>query len=73
MKTALQPQESAWLLMESANAPMHVGTLMVFALPEGAGPDYVGQLYRRLRGATVVTEPWQLRLSGEIGRHRSLH
>lgn len=70
MKTALQPQESAWLLMESANAPMHVGTLMVFALPEGAGPDYTEQLYRRLRGASVVPEPWQLRLARRIGRPR---
>lgn len=40
--------DSIFLLAESREHPVHVGGLQLFDLPEGAGPDYLGDLYRTL-------------------------
>ncbi|RLK61190.1 WS/DGAT/MGAT family O-acyltransferase [Actinokineospora cianjurensis] len=40
--------ESMFLLGESREHPLHVGGLQLFELPDGAGPDYVGELHRAL-------------------------
>lgn len=40
--------DSVFLLAESREHPVHVGGLQLFDLPEGAGPDYLGDLYRTL-------------------------
>ena len=44
----IAPIDASFLLMETREQPMHVGGLQIFQLPHGAGPDYVGDLYRRL-------------------------
>jgi diacylglycerol O-acyltransferase / wax synthase len=44
----IAPVDATFLMMETREQPMHVGGLQIFELPEGAGPDYVGDLYRRL-------------------------
>ncbi|NMN96254.1 WS/DGAT/MGAT family O-acyltransferase [Antrihabitans stalactiti] len=44
----IAPIDASFLLMETREQPMHVGGLQIFQLPDGAGPDYVGDLYRRL-------------------------
>lgn len=41
-------RDSMFLLAESREHPTHVGSLMLFDRPEGAGPDFLGELYRRL-------------------------
>jgi WS/DGAT/MGAT family acyltransferase len=46
--------DSLFLLAESREHPMHVGGLQLFELPEGAGPDYVSELYRQLVRAVDV-------------------
>ncbi len=40
--------DSIFLLAESREHPVHVGGLQLFDLPDGAGPDYLGDLYRTL-------------------------
>ncbi|PPK61355.1 wax ester/triacylglycerol synthase family O-acyltransferase [Actinokineospora auranticolor] len=40
--------ESMFLLGESREHPLHVGGLQLFALPDGADRDYVGDLHRAL-------------------------
>jgi diacylglycerol O-acyltransferase / wax synthase len=40
--------DSMFLLAESREHPMHVGGMQLFEVPEGAGPDYVSDLYREL-------------------------
>lgn len=40
--------DSVFLLAESREHPVHVGGLQLFDLPEGAGPDYLGDVYRKL-------------------------
>ncbi len=40
--------DSMFLIAETREHPMHVGGLQLFELPEGAGPDYLNGVYRRL-------------------------
>lgn len=49
MATPIDPSSTAFLLAESRRAPMHVGGLQLFDPQEGAGPDHVGEMYRRVR------------------------
>ena len=42
----MPPTESMFMLPESREQPMHVGSLQLFDLPKGAGPDHLGELYR---------------------------
>ena len=41
-------RDSMFLLAESRERPTHVGSLMLFDRPEGAGDDFLGDLHRRL-------------------------
>lgn len=63
MNPSLRPMEATWLLMESDDAAMHVGALMVFAAPRGGGADDVPRLLTALRAAPVAAEPWQVCLA----------
>lgn len=46
---ALMPLTDAlFLLAEFREKPMHVGGLQLFTPPEGAGPDFAGELYHRV-------------------------
>ena len=46
--------DSMFMIPESREQPMHVGGLQLFDLPEGAGPDYLGELYRSVVQITDV-------------------
>ncbi len=48
--------DSMFLIAETREHPMHVGGLQLFELPEGAGPDYLNGVYRRLVESTHVHE-----------------
>jgi WS/DGAT/MGAT family acyltransferase len=48
--------DSMFLIVETREHPMHVGGLQLFELPEGAGPDYLSGLYRRLVESQDVHE-----------------
>ncbi|MGC5163093.1 WS/DGAT/MGAT family O-acyltransferase [Rhodococcus sp. DT1] len=53
--------DSIFLLAESREHPMHVGSLEVFTPPEGAGPDYVSDLYAQFLATEVVDEAFRKR------------
>ncbi len=38
--------DSMFMIAESREQPMHVGSLQLFDLPADAGPDFLGELYR---------------------------
>lgn len=63
MKRYLGPQDAAFLRMESKRTPMHVGALLVFQLPEGAPPDFLRKLLRRMREQPFMPAPFDHRLS----------
>jgi diacylglycerol O-acyltransferase len=49
MVQPLDPTAAAFLLAENRRMPMHVGGLQLFSKPEGAGRNYVHDLYADLR------------------------
>jgi WS/DGAT/MGAT family acyltransferase len=50
----IAPLDSAFLIQEAREHPMHVGGLQLFRLPPGTDEDYVGDLYRQLLNYTDV-------------------
>jgi WS/DGAT/MGAT family acyltransferase len=61
----LKPVDAAWLLLESADTPMHVGVLAIFQKPPKAAPDYLRKLAASMREHKACCEPWNYRLSGD--------
>ena len=45
MVSPIDPTSAAFLLAENRNMPMHVGGLQLFKKPEGAGRNYVREMY----------------------------
>ena len=44
----ISPVDSMFLLAESREHPMHVAGLQLFEPPEGAGPDFLRDMYQHL-------------------------
>lgn len=61
----LKPVDAVWLLLETADTPMHAGVLAIFQKPRGAAPDYIATMVARMREFKVRSAPWNMRLSGE--------
>ena len=57
----MPPQDSMFIIPESREQPMHVGSLQVFELPEGAGSDFVTDLYERALAVTDVASAFRKR------------
>jgi WS/DGAT/MGAT family acyltransferase len=52
--------DSAWLLLEKPETPMHVGILLRFTAPTGTGENYVRHVLTSLRRSAQVDTPWDL-------------
>jgi diacylglycerol O-acyltransferase len=63
-RQVLKLNDASWLQMESAHTPMHVGMLLRFATPEGAGPSYLKDLVEQWRGVQTFEAPFNYRLHG---------
>jgi WS/DGAT/MGAT family acyltransferase len=63
----IAPQDSAFLLGETAAQPTHVAGLAVYELPPGAGPDYVSQLYHELLTHTEIHPRLRQRPADPVG------
>jgi WS/DGAT/MGAT family acyltransferase len=50
----MPPTDSIFLIPETREQPMHVGSLQLFRPPEGAGPDFLRDIYRQLLEVTDV-------------------
>ncbi|MDO9456566.1 wax ester/triacylglycerol synthase family O-acyltransferase [Nocardioides sp.] len=48
MPTPIDPTSAGFLLAENRNMPMHVGGLQLFKKPEGAGRNYVREMYEAM-------------------------
>lgn len=64
--TAVGPLDAMFLLVESRKQPMHVGGLMVFEAPAGAGRDYVAGLFRDMMARSAVHPTFR-----QVIRHRA--
>lgn len=49
--------DSMFLIGESREHPMHVGGLQLYTLPDGAGPDYLNQIYHSLISDEAIVQP----------------
>ncbi len=59
MKTKrLNLLDTAWLNVETARAPMHVGGLLTFHIPDDAPADFCHQLVDAYRAHTRAYPPW---------------
>ncbi|WP_433802320.1 WS/DGAT/MGAT family O-acyltransferase [Actinomycetospora sp. CA-084318] len=64
-------RDSMFLLAESREHPTHVGSLLLFDRPEDAGPDFLGDLHRRLVSSHDVAKPFArkaVRTLGTLGQ-----
>ena len=50
----MPPQDSMFLIPESREQPMHVGSLQLFELPEGADRSLIRETYEGLIASTDV-------------------
>lgn len=51
----IDPPSAAFLLAENRAMPMHVGGLQLFEKPEGAGPDYIREMYEQMRDVSDLS------------------
>ena len=58
--------DAMFLLGESREHPLHVGGLQVYELPDGAGPDFVGEQYRQLLAVDEVAPLFRRRPRGPM-------
>ncbi len=59
----LNPLDAVWLLLESRDTPMHVGTLAIFSKPANAPKSYLQDLIVSLRAHKDPAPPWNQRLA----------
>ena len=58
----LNPLDAAWLMVESTETPMHVGSLTIFSLPKRAAPDFLRDLVASLKQHRNYAAPFNLKL-----------
>ena len=54
MVTPIDPTSVGFLLAENRSMPMHVGGLALYKKPEGAGRNYVRDMYEQMRSAEEI-------------------
>jgi len=52
--TPIDPTSAGFLLAENRNMPMHVGGLQLFKKPEGAGRNYVREMFEQMRDVDEI-------------------
>ena len=58
----LNPLDASWLAVDSIDTPMHVGSLLIFKVPEDAPDDFAAKLFASLKSHTEAHPPWNLKL-----------
>ncbi|WP_445167497.1 WS/DGAT/MGAT family O-acyltransferase [Mycolicibacterium sp. Dal123E01] len=61
----ISPTDSMFLLAESREHPMHVGGLQLFELPDGAGPEFLADIYAEMSTSEDV-QPTFRKHPGEL-------
>ena len=58
----MRPLNAVWLMMDSADTPMHVGVLATFQKPRNAPEDYLSRWADQMREFQQPAAPWGYRL-----------
>ncbi|MDQ1712394.1 MAG: diacylglycerol O-acyltransferase / wax synthase [Frankiaceae bacterium] len=61
MPSFMAPTSAMFLVPESRDQPMHVGGLQLFETPDGAGPDYLTEVYRQALAETDIAPMFRRR------------
>lgn len=61
-KIKLNPLDAAWLMVESTETPMHVGSLTIFSLPTKAPEHFLKDLVASMREHKNFAAPFNLKL-----------
>jgi diacylglycerol O-acyltransferase len=61
LPSLMAPTDAMFLIPESREQPMHVGSLQLFQPPEGAGPDFITDLYREALEVTALAPVFRKR------------
>ncbi len=59
----LNPLDASWLMVESTETPMHVGSLTIFSLPPKAPESFLKDLVSMLREHSTFVAPFNLKLA----------
>jgi diacylglycerol O-acyltransferase / wax synthase len=59
---SLNPLDASWLAVDSIDTPMHVGSLLIFQVPDDAPEDFAAKLFASLKSHTEAHPPWNLKL-----------
>lgn len=62
-KIKLNPLDAAWLMVESTETPMHVGSLTIFSLPADAPEHFLKDLVAAMREHRNFAAPFNLKLA----------
>lgn len=62
-QTRLNPLDAAWLMVESTDTPMHVGSLTIFSLPPDAPDTFLKDLVAAFREHRHFAAPFNLKLA----------
>ena len=54
MVSPIDPTATGFLLAENRNMPMHVGGLQLIEKPDGAGPEYIREMYEAMRDVDEI-------------------
>ena len=65
--TRMKPLDAIWLMMESADTPMHTGVLAIFHKPRNAPEDYLNRWAQQMRESHEAVAPWDCQVSGKRG------
>ena len=65
--TRMKPLDAVWLMMESADTPMHVGVLAIFTKPRNAPAEYLSEWAEQMRESRELAAPWSYRLADKGG------
>ncbi|WP_067841025.1 WS/DGAT/MGAT family O-acyltransferase [Nocardia lijiangensis] len=68
----ISPPDAIFLVNESREHPMHVGSLQLFQPPEGAGPDFIRSIHERMRAMPVRRRVFRKRPGTLLGGISSL-
>jgi len=71
--THLNPLDAVWLMMESADTPMHIGVLAIFRKPRNAPGTWLSSLAAGMRESRKPVAPWNYRLAGNFGNPLTPH
>jgi WS/DGAT/MGAT family acyltransferase len=69
----MNPLDAVWLMMETEDAPMHVGVLAIFRKPRNAPTGYLQDLAARFRAHRKPQAPWSFQLSHGGGNPLAPH